>query len=175
MTEVVLALGSNLGDRMEHLRDGVRGLGSVVRIEAASSVVEVPAREVDAGPAQGAYLNAVIRGRTGLEPRPLLDACLAVESDAGRERSYRKAPRTLDVDIVFYGNRTVRTPGLTIPHARWKTRDFVVVPLLEVAPDHVDPETGRTVREVAREGGFEGEGAEEVRRVAGPDALIEPE
>lgn len=183
MTDVVLALGSNLGERMEHLRGAVDRLRDVIRIEAVSPVVESPAREVEEGPAQGPYLNAVIRGSTRLAPEALLDACLAVEEAEGRTRSYPHAPRTLDVDVLFYGDRVIRTERLRVPHPRWKDRDFVLAPLRAVAPDWTDPETGRPIEEIARErlksgaGGSEGRGAPPedgtLRRVAGPEALHE--
>ncbi len=179
MTEVVLSLGSNLGDRMAHLRSGVRALGDAVRITGVSPVVETPAREVSGGPPQDHYLNAVVRGRTGLEPEALLEACHAVEAREGRTRSYPNAPRTLDVDILFYGDRVVETEELTIPHPRWTERDFVLVPLRAVAPEWTDPASGRTVSEIARErlgpgaaGARErGERSGTLRRVAGPEAL----
>lgn len=175
MAEVVLALGSNLGDRMGFLRRAVRELSGVMEISAVSGVVETPAREVESGPPQGDYLNAVIRGRTDLEPRALLDACLRAEEGAGRTRAFEKAPRTLDVDVLFYDDRVVRRPGLTIPHPRWKDRDFVLVPLLEVAPGWVDPETGRRVEEIVRERASRSAGPARPRRVAGPKALTREE
>jgi 7,8-dihydro-6-hydroxymethylpterin-pyrophosphokinase len=73
-----------------------------------------------------------------------------VELEAGRKRPYLNAPRTLDLDLIFFGNRIVRKPGLTIPHPRWKNRSFVVRPLRSLAPGIIDPETGLTVEEVER-------------------------
>lgn len=87
----------------------------------------------------------------------------------GRSRTHRGAPRTLDVDIIFLGGHVIREADLRVPHPRWRRRAFVVVPLLEVAPDLVDPESGRPVSEVV--GTFR-EHSGEIRMVAGPEALL---
>lgn len=163
---VALALGSNLGDRLEHLRDGVRGLAEGgVRLEAASSVYESPPAGYTGQPD---YLNAVVVGTTRLAPEAVLELARQVEAGAGRERSFPNAPRTLDVDIVLYGDARVDEEGLRIPHPRWRERPFVVVPLAEVAPDLVDPETRRTVEEVRTS--LDSDLA--LRRVAPPHALL---
>lgn len=175
MAEIILALGSNLGDRMAYLRQAVRNLRECVVVSRVSSVVESPAREVERGPPQGPYLNVVLRGRTRLEPGRLLEACQELETRAGRTRTFEKAPRTLDVDILFYDDRVIRRPGLQVPHPRWKERDFVLVPLREVAAEWTDPESCRTVEEIARNGGVDGAESEGLRQVAGPDALAERE
>lgn len=126
MTEperVAIALGSNLGDRDAALamaREAIAALPST-RIIAASPVEETaPLGSLP----QPAYLNQMLMVETTLEPRPLLDALLAIEARAGRVRGERWGPRTLDCDIVFYGTRTVREPGLTIPHPELPHRDF---------------------------------------------------
>ncbi|HSR40655.1 MAG TPA: 2-amino-4-hydroxy-6-hydroxymethyldihydropteridine diphosphokinase [Longimicrobiales bacterium] len=149
--EVLLALGSNLGDRLAHLRAGVRGLMQSVKLDAISPVVESRPQGVADADEQDDYLNAVLRGWTVLAPRPLLDACLAVERGEGRTRGRPGAPRTLDVDILFYGSRVVDRPGLRIPHRRWAERAFVLLPLRAVAAEWRDPESGRSVEEVCRE------------------------
>lgn len=166
--DVLLALGSNLGDRLDHLRAGVRGLARFVRLTRLSPVVESPPQGVTDPDAQGEYLNAVVRGRTRLSPARLLEACLAVEEAEGRTRSRSGAPRTLDVDILFFGRRVVDRPGLRIPHPRWTERGFVLLPLGFVAPGWRDPESGRTVEEVLKESGGR---LADVRVVHPPDAL----
>lgn len=141
---VALALGSNLGDRVEHLAFGVDRLRALIRGVRASSVVESPPW---GGAAQPDYLNLVVIGETGLAPRALLDRLLGIERAAGRLRTQPGAPRTLDVDLILYGDRVLRAPGLTVPHPRWHVRGFVALPLLELLPDGRDPETGRTLAE----------------------------
>lgn len=141
---VALALGSNLGDRLAHLRRAVKGLGDGgVEVRSVSSVYESP----PAGYAeQPDFLNAALVGRTRLSPGELLILARRLESEAGRERSFPNAPRPLDVDIVLYGDRIVTEPELRIPHERWRTRAFVLAPLREIAGELRDPETGRTVQ-----------------------------
>lgn len=168
--EVLLALGSNLGDRLEHLRAGVRGLTTFVTLTGLSPVVESRPQGVVDPEAQGDYLNAVVRGRTRLSPSRLLEACLEVEEGRGRTRVRARAPRTLDVDILFFGSRVVDRPGLRIPHPRWKERGFVLLPLRFVAPGWRDPETGRTVDEVCAERAERLVGV----RVVGPPAALDP-
>jgi 2-amino-4-hydroxy-6-hydroxymethyldihydropteridine diphosphokinase len=142
---VALALGSNLGDRAAHLRAGVTALRRVIAVEAVSSVYATE----PVGPAQPEFLNAALIGTTRLAPRPLLRAALAAEAAAGRRRTVRDAPRTLDIDVVLYGDRIFRTPDLVVPHPRWRERGFVLAPLGEIAPDWVDPETGLAVQVLA--------------------------
>lgn len=145
---MALALGSNLGDRLAHLRQGVRGLGRSARILAVSAAYEsapvVPAGFEDQRP----FLNAAVLATTRLDPRRLLAAAHRVEAAEGRRRSFPNAPRVLDVDLILYGGLVLREPGLTLPHPRWKERSFVLRPLAEVAPDLVDPEAGETVQDL---------------------------
>lgn len=91
---------------------------------------------------QGAYLNAVVILDTVLGPRPLLDACLEIEHRAGRERRERWGPRTLDLDLLLYGDAVIDAPGLRVPHPRMGERRFVLAPLAEVWPDAVVPGAG---------------------------------
>lgn len=128
----VLALGSNLGDRMVNLRDAIRRLGTV---RAMSQVYET---EPVGGPdGQGAYLNMVIDVDTELDPFALLRHCQRIEAAGARRRETHWGARTLDVDIVFYDDVVIRTPELVIPHPRHAERPFVLAPLAEVAPDRV--------------------------------------
>lgn len=139
---VALALGSNLGDRLDHLAGAVAGLAPDLTGLSTSSVYESdPVGYRD----QPAFLNAVVTGATALEPEELLARGHALEEAAGRRRSFPDAPRPLDVDIVLYGTETHTRPSLRIPHPRFRERAFVLAPLAEIAPGWVDPHTGRTV------------------------------
>jgi 2-amino-4-hydroxy-6-hydroxymethyldihydropteridine diphosphokinase len=120
---VAVALGSNLGDRAAHLAAARAGLAALPGTEllAASSVEETaPLGGMD----QPGYLNQMVLLKTTLTPRALLEACQRIERAAGRVRSARWAPRTLDLDIVLFGDRHVEEPGLTIPHPELPRRDF---------------------------------------------------
>jgi len=129
-----LALGSNLGDRMEFLRGAVAELGSVT---AMSHVYET---EPIGGPdAQGPYLNMVVRVETPLDPFALLRRCRRIEQSAMRQRIVRWGPRTLDVDVLFFDDVQIASERLTIPHPRIGERRFVLVPLAEIAPELCPP------------------------------------
>lgn len=124
-----LGLGTNLGDRAGYLRTAVEDLADVV---AVSSVYET---EPVGGPEQDAFLNIVVELSTALTPHALLAECRRLERAAGRERRERWGPRTLDVDVLWIDGVTVEDDDLTVPHPRMFERNFVVVPLLEIAPD----------------------------------------
>jgi 2-amino-4-hydroxy-6-hydroxymethyldihydropteridine diphosphokinase len=141
---VAIALGSNLGDRAAHLDFAVERLRTIVRPLMVSRYHETAPHGVTE--AQPNYLNAACVGSTALEPRALLEMLLRIEGERGRERPAPSAPRTLDLDLILYGDRVIAEPGLIVPHARFRARAFVLAPLAEVAPDWVDPETGETVR-----------------------------
>lgn len=124
-----LGLGTNLGDRQRYLREAVEAIPDLVSV---SSVFET---EPVGGPEQGAFLNIVVELRTELGPYELLGLCRTLERAAGRERRIRWGPRTLDVDVLWVEGVTVEEDELTVPHPRMYQRNFVVVPLLEIAPD----------------------------------------
>jgi 2-amino-4-hydroxy-6-hydroxymethyldihydropteridine diphosphokinase len=141
-TEAYLALGSNLGDRLEHLREAVRLLDVTEGIDVVRSSRIYETEPV--GPPQPAYLNAVIEVDTSRSPRELLGAGLAVEDALGRVRAERWGPRTMDVDVLTYDGLTVDEPDLQIPHPRMHERGFVLVPLGELEADPMLP-GGRTL------------------------------
>ena len=146
---VAVALGSNLGDRRGYLEYAIAALRRDLTSLKASSFIETEAAGVE--PGQPLYLNAAIVGMTQLSPRELLDRLLGIERERGRERPYAMAPRTLDLDLILYDGEVVDEPGLSIPHPRFREREFVLAPLAEIAPEMVDPVTGRTVKELYSE------------------------
>ena len=142
----VLSLGSNLGDRERNLREAVSAIAATpgVIVDAASRIVETAAMKPSGvDESAPAYLNAVLRVSTTLSPLELLAAAAAIESDRGRVREVRWGDRTLDIDIVTYGELRQDDSSLTLPHPRAAERSFVLVPWLEIEPDAVLPGIGR--------------------------------
>ncbi len=144
-----IALGSNLGDRRDRIASGLRAIAALrgVSLIAASELFET----APVGPvAQEAFLNAAALIRTGLPPRDLLSELLGIEQAHGRDRAAgeRWGPRTLDLDLLLYGDLVIDEPGLTIPHPRLHERAFVLDPLVLLAPDLIVPTLGRTIREL---------------------------
>jgi dihydroneopterin aldolase / 2-amino-4-hydroxy-6-hydroxymethyldihydropteridine diphosphokinase len=135
---VVLALGANLADRLQTLRSAVRALSAVPGLDdvVPSPVFETPPV---GGPEQPAYLNAVVLARTRLSPRALLHAAQQVEDAHGRARTVRWGPRTLDVDVLVFGDLVSSDAELTLPHPRARERGFVLVPWAAADPDGVLP------------------------------------
>ena len=140
---IVVALGSNLGDRPSHLRFAIARLGPVLGPLRVSSFHETAPVGVD--PRQPRFLNAVAVGVSDLAARDVLDLLLTIERERGRERPWPGAPRTLDLDLVLCGDEVADEPGLQLPHPRFRERAFVLEPLAEIAADLVDPVTGLTV------------------------------
>jgi 2-amino-4-hydroxy-6-hydroxymethyldihydropteridine diphosphokinase len=166
MAKVWIGLGSNVGDRLGHLR---RGLGHIERLPgtallSVSSVYECePVGKTD----QPWFLNAAAAIETSLKPHDLLREVLRIERLCGRERLERWGPRTLDIDILVYDDRVECSAGLIIPHPRIRERAFVLLPLAEIAPDLVVPGGTDTVSELALRADATGSG---VSRVGGPPA-----
>ena len=136
-TAVFIGLGANLGDRGAALQQALASLAALPQTEVRQVSSLYRSAPVDAdGPD---YLNAVAELATELAPNALLQALQAIEVAAGRERLYRNAPRTLDLDILLYGDEVITTPDLTVPHPRMGERAFVLLPLSELAPARVTP------------------------------------
>ena len=132
-----MAFGANLGEAQATVLHAILDVGALAtsQLDKASSLYASAPHEA-AGPE---FVNAVAIYDTDLPPLALLDALQNLEKTAGRERPYLNAPRTLDLDIIFYGDIALDSPRLTLPHPRWQKRAFVLVPLAEISPDKVSP------------------------------------
>jgi len=135
-----IGLGSNLGDRARHISEAVASLSELGTFVGMSALYETAPI---GGPHQGPYLNSVAVIDTELSAADLLQECLRIEQDHGRERRERWGPRTLDLDLLLYGAETIDEPGLSVPHPRLTDRRFVLEPLLEVWPNAVLPDGTR--------------------------------
>ncbi len=140
-----VALGANLGDAVATVRQALHDVAGLpqTQIFKASSLYRSAPYE-----AQGPdFINAVALVRTQLSPHELLHALQALELQSGRERPYKNAPRTLDLDLIFYGDVALAAPELTLPHPRWQERAFVLQPLAEVWPERVSVEQLKAVQD----------------------------
>lgn len=147
MTEVFLGLGSNVGDREAQLKAAIDLLDEQQGIEVikVSSFYETaPVGYV----VQPDFLNLCIKIETELSPHEVLERGLAIEQQLHRVRKERWGPRTLDIDILLYGDEIIETKDLSIPHPRMTERAFVLIPLQEIAPDKVEPRTQKKIKEI---------------------------
>jgi 2-amino-4-hydroxy-6-hydroxymethyldihydropteridine diphosphokinase len=139
---VYLSLGSNVGDREAHLRDAQDRLNAVGRVTAVSSLYETEPVEVTQQPW---FLNGVIALETSLTPQQLMSAILKIEEAMGRRRVQKKGPRTIDIDILLFGETILDSEEVVIPHPAMHERRFVLEPLAEVAPDVRHPLLKKTI------------------------------
>jgi len=150
-TSAIVALGSNLGDRRAHLDAAVRTLEAEPRIEVRAVSDWIETEPVGGPPGQGAYLNGAVELETTLTARELLARLLAIEAEHGRDRGAGHwAPRTLDLDLILFGDEVIREPDLVVPHPRCEQRAFVLWPMAQLDPARRIPGSGRTVRECLR-------------------------
>jgi 2-amino-4-hydroxy-6-hydroxymethyldihydropteridine diphosphokinase len=145
MAIVYLGLGTNVGQRRQNLERAVAGLGEVMEITAVSPIYQTPPWGLTDQPD---FLNLCLQAATSLSPFDLLHFTQELEKELGREKTVRWGPRLIDIDILFYDDEISHSEELTIPHPQIAQRAFVLVPLADIAPDLVHPQTGQTVREM---------------------------
>lgn len=145
---VFIGFGSNLGDRLDYCDRAVTLLSLLPhsRVTGVSSLYETEPLIDGTDPGLGWFLNGAVRMETDVTPRSLLEVCREIESSLGRDQEHRGGPRTLDLDILFYGGHIVQEPDLVIPHPRLHLRRFALVPLAELDPDWVHPMFNCTVK-----------------------------
>ncbi len=145
MTIAAIALGANLGDRLETLRAAIERISSLGAIIKVSSVYETdPVGYLD----QPAFYNAVLLLETNLGPETIMTELLKIEAELGRVRTFANAPRAIDLDLLLYGDEIRDTPALTLPHPRMHERAFVLVPLAAIAPNMIHPRLHKRVAEL---------------------------
>jgi 2-amino-4-hydroxy-6-hydroxymethyldihydropteridine diphosphokinase len=142
---VYLGLGSNLGNRAANLKEAISSLAPQMEVKAKSRVYETPPWGFTD---QEKFLNQVVKATTYVEPEPLLKHLKRLEVALGRKASFPNGPRLIDIDILFYDNLVHESPVVTIPHPQAHERGFVMLPMLEVAPEFTHPLTGQSIREL---------------------------
>ena len=150
---VYLALGTNLGDRLANLKQAIAALTPQLEVKAKSQVYETPPWGFEDQPK---FLNQVIKANTYLDPEPLLKHLKRLEVALGRKESFPNGPRLIDLDILFYDDLVMDKPSIVIPHPRLQERGFVLLPLMEIAPNLVHPVSKKSVREMAEMSNVEG-------------------
>ena len=142
---VYLSLGSNVGDRQANLAQAISHLAKIGTLKKRSAFYETEPMEITDQPW---FLNCTVELETELMPKQFIAAVLDIEREMGRKRTIAKGPRVIDIDVLLFGSAVIETPQLTVPHPAMQERRFVLEPLAEIAPEAVDPVTGRTIREL---------------------------
>lgn len=157
---IFLGLGSNLGDRRENISSALRELKKFVNPIKISSLYETVPKDA---PGHPQYMNAVFEATTELSPHELLKTIKRLEKKLGRASERDMLPRVIDIDILFYNQNSIRSDALTIPHARLHLRNFVLIPLCEIAPNYVHPVFNKSIANL-----------KEICEDTSPVTLIEP-
>ena len=142
---VYLALGSNLGDRLSNLKEAIASLSPQMDVKAKSHVYETPPWGYEN---QSPFYNQVIKVKTYLEPERLLRHLKRLEVALGRKPSFQNGPRSIDIDLLFYDDQIMNTPVITLPHPRLHERGFVLLPLMDIAPELIHPVMQKSVQEM---------------------------
>jgi 2-amino-4-hydroxy-6-hydroxymethyldihydropteridine diphosphokinase len=142
---VYLALGSNMDDRLANLKQALASLRPQMEVKKKSHIYETPPWGYAD---QSKFLNQVLMAKTYLEPEPLLRHLKRLEVALGRKASFRNGPRLIDIDILFYDDLVLETPDLILPHPRLHERGFVLLPMMDIAPDLVHPVNKKSIREM---------------------------
>ena len=145
--KAAIALGSNLGESLSTLEDSLKALTQTPGITLVSHSSWYTTKPVG-GPPQPDYVNGCALLKVELEPHKLLEILLEIEQQFGRERKERWGPRTLDLDLILYDDLILDTPNLQIPHPRMRERAFVLMPLAEIAPNWIEPVSGKTIKQL---------------------------
>jgi 2-amino-4-hydroxy-6-hydroxymethyldihydropteridine diphosphokinase len=148
MANIFLGLGTNLGKRKQNLKQALELLSEGMEIESVSPIYET---EPVGYSEQPLFLNLVLQGTTPLKPERLLSWLKQIEDKLGRVPSFPNGPRVIDLDILFYDNKVISKENLVIPHPRLTVRAFVLVPLIEIAPDFVHPGNGRAIKSLVQD------------------------
>jgi len=148
MSIAYLSLGSNIGDREAHLREAIERLGGTGRVTAVSSFYETEPVEFTR---QAWFLNCVVALETAWIPQELMARLLVIEGEMGRQRTQKKGPRTIDIDILLFGDSIIDTSDLKIPHPAMTQRRFVLEPLAEIASDMQHPMMKKSIRELLKD------------------------
>ncbi|WP_013321642.1 2-amino-4-hydroxy-6-hydroxymethyldihydropteridine diphosphokinase [Gloeothece verrucosa] len=146
MTQAAIALGSNLGESLSILENALLKLTQIPKIQIVSRSSWYKTAAV--GPPQPDYLNGCVIINLELTPDDLINRLLDIEQQFGRVRREKWGPRTLDLDLLWYDDLIINTPSLQIPHPRMKERAFVLIPLAEIAPDWIDPLSGKAITDL---------------------------
>ena len=145
---VFLALGSNMGDPDQNIRKAVTFLNNVMHIDSISSLYHtIPYGKKE----QERFENLVLFGESSIDPQDLMKEILVFENDMGRTRDEKWGPRIIDIDILFWGNETIDSENLKIPHYDYKKRDFFIVPAAEIAPNFTPPDSHKNLKSMAEE------------------------
>lgn len=150
---VYLALGSNLGNRQDNLRLAVASLPPQMEVKAKSHIYETPPWGFEDQPR---FYNQVVKVDTYVQPEPLLKHLKRLEVAMGRQATFRNGPRLIDIDMLFYDHLVLSTPILTLPHPRLHERGFVLLPLMDIAPEFIHPVLKKSVRELTASCSLEG-------------------